>query len=153
MSKDWPQDIYDMHVHYGFHEAVEGLGPSELRALLDFRADFIAEELRELRTATSPEDVVDALIDICVVAIGTLDLYGADAHLAWDAVHRANMGKRVGVKESRPNPLGLPDLVKPEGWSSPSHEGNIGLLDRLDEEDETPPDDEIDLFVSGDSGC
>ena len=48
-------------------------------------------------------------------------LLGIDAHKAWHEVHKANMSKEVGVKESRPNPLGLPDLIKPEGWKAPSH--------------------------------
>ena len=73
----------------------------------------------------------DGLIDLCVVAIGTLDLFGIDAHKAWQEVHSANMSKEVGVKESRPNPLGLPDLIKPEGWTAPSHEYNHGLLNNI----------------------
>ena len=39
--------------------------------------------------------------------------------------------KEVGRKETRPNPLGLPDLVKPEGWEAPSHEGNHGKLNDI----------------------
>jgi hypothetical protein len=31
------------------------------------------------------------------------------------------MQKRSGVKAERPNPLGLPDLMKPEGWVGPDH--------------------------------
>ena len=65
-------------------------------------------------------------MDLCVVAIGTLDLFEVDAHKAWDEVLKANMSKKVGVKESRPNPLGLPDLIKPEGWVGPDHTGNTG---------------------------
>ena len=38
------------------------------------------------------------------------------------------MAKQVGVKPGRPNPLGLPDLMKPEDWKAPSHEGNHGKL-------------------------
>ena len=53
---------------------------------------------------------------------------GVNAHKAWDAVLNANMAKEVGVKESRPNPLGLPDLIKPEGWKAPSHEDNHGVI-------------------------
>ena len=56
---------------------------------------------------------------------------GIDADEAWYNVHKANMAKEVGVKESRPNPLGLPDLVKPEGWKAPDHTGNHGLLVNL----------------------
>jgi fructose-1,6-bisphosphatase/inositol monophosphatase family enzyme len=77
------------------------------------------------------EEIVDALIDLCVVAIGTLDAYGVNAYKAWDEVHAANMSKEVGIKASRPNPLGLPDLVKPEGWTAPSHKGNHGLVAKI----------------------
>jgi predicted HAD superfamily Cof-like phosphohydrolase len=65
------------------------------------------------------------------VAIGTLDAFDVDAYKAWNTVHRANMKKEVGIKESRPNPLGLPDLIKPKGWRSPSHKNNYGLFPRL----------------------
>ena len=74
------------------------------------------------------EEIVDGLIDLCVVAIGTLDALGVNVHKAWDEVYEANMNKEVGVKESRPNPLGLPDLIKPEGWTAPSHKGNHGII-------------------------
>jgi hypothetical protein len=45
---------------------------------------------------------------------------------AWSEVLDANMNKSVGIKEGRPNPMGLPDLVKPEGWTAPDHLGNHG---------------------------
>ena len=92
------------------------------------------EELDEMKHAAKsedPEEIVDALIDLCVVAIGTLDAYGINAYKAWDEVHAANMSKEVGIKESRPNPLGLPDLVKPEGWTPPTHAGNHGLISKI----------------------
>jgi hypothetical protein len=75
----------------------------------------------------SSKGVVDAPIDLYVVAISTLDLFKVNAIRAWDGVHAAN--KEVGVKESRPNPLGLPDLIKPQGWVAPNHNGNHGLID------------------------
>ena len=37
----------------------------------------------------------------------------------------------VGVKPTRPNKLGLPDLIKPEGWVAPDHTGNYGDLVKL----------------------
>ncbi len=120
-----------MHDHYGMGKAVEGFGQEKLHALLIFREKFLREELTELGTAITehdPEGIVDALIDLCVVAIGTLDLFKVDPIKAWNVVHDANMAKQVGIKEGRPNPLGLPDLVKPPGWTAPSHEGNYGLL-------------------------
>lgn len=131
MSRDWSKDINEMHKKYGVHDWVLA-NKGKLRDYLKFRIDFLEEELNETRKAfkeNDAEEVVDGLIDLCVVAIGTLDAFGVNAHEAWDRVHRANMTKEVGVKKERPNPLGLPDLVKPEGWTAPSHEGNYGFLD------------------------
>ena len=76
--------------------------------------------------AKDPEEIVDCLIDLCVFAIGTLDVFGVDANEAWDRVYEANMAKTPGVKEGRPNPFGLQDLIKPEGWTAPTHEANHG---------------------------
>jgi len=136
MSKNWVQDIEDMHVKYGTKDWVETNrnDPEKLRSYLEFRIKFIREELMETEAAFThydSEEIVDGLIDICVVAIGTLDAFGVDAYKAWDEVLKANLSKEIGVKESRPNPLGLPDLVKPEGWEAPSHEGNHGKFNDI----------------------
>ena len=135
MSKDWVKDIHDMHDKYGVHEwmALREMNNERelLQQFLDFRIKFLKEELDETSKAVQdkdPEEIVDGLIDLCVVAIGTLDAFGIDAHKAWDEIHNANMSKEPGVKESRPNPLGLPDLIKPEGWKGPSHRDNHGYL-------------------------
>ena len=128
MSKDWVQDMGVMHLKFNIKSAVEKMDAETLKKFLQFRIDFLQEELDEMKTAKNADDVVDALIDLCVVAIGTLDLYGANAYEAWDRVFAANISKEVGVKPERPNPLGLPDLIKPEGWTSPTHEGLEGKL-------------------------
>ena len=137
MSKDWVQDINNMHEKYGVRPVVEKMTRLDLRTFLNFRVKFLNEELDETKLAANnagyidAEEVVDGLIDLCVVAIGTLDAFGIDANKAWDAVLEANMNKEVGIKETRPNPLGLPDLIKPEGWVAPSHEGNHGDLEKI----------------------
>jgi len=131
MSNDWVQDIADMHRKFGVNDAVRKMDADKLKAFLEFRIRFLQEELDEMRNADDPEEVTDALIDLCVVAIGTMDALDINAHIAWDEVHRANMSKQVGIKDSRPNPLGLPDLIKPKGWIAPFHTGNIGLLEKL----------------------
>ena len=131
MSNDWVHDINKMHSHYGVHASITKMDADKLRQFLKFRVDFLQEELDEMRGADNSEDVVDALIDLCVVAIGTLDAFNVDSHKAWDEVLKANMNKRVGVKESRPNLLGLPDLIKPEGWIAPTHTDNTGLLSNI----------------------
>jgi predicted HAD superfamily Cof-like phosphohydrolase len=92
---------------------------------------MMQEELDETKNAfdkKDAEEMVDGIIDLCVFAIGTLEVFGVDANKAWDEVYKANMSKEVGIKEGRPNPLGLPDLVKPEGWTGPNHEGNHGNI-------------------------
>lgn len=131
MSRDWAFDIAMMHEKYGVHPVVEKMNANTLKQFLEFRVRFLEEELTELKNATNADDAVDALIDLCVVAIGTLDGFGVDSHKAWDAVLIANMNKEVGIKESRPNPLGLPDLIKPTGWVAPSHANNEGKLKEI----------------------
>jgi predicted HAD superfamily Cof-like phosphohydrolase len=123
-----------MHTKFGVREVTTKLSANHLAEYLEFRIRFLQEELDEMKHAAkteNPEEIVDALIDLCVVAIGTLDAYGVNAYKAWDEVHAANMTKEVGVKASRPNPLGLPDLIKPEGWRGPTHEGNHGLIAKI----------------------
>lgn len=124
-------DMHFMHDFYGVHDAVDKLSPDVLREFLKFRFNFLQEELNEGYKAIdegNAEEVVDSLIDLVVVAVGTLDLYGVDFDTAWGSVFEANMNKEVGIKPSRPNPFSLPDLCKPSGWTPPCHAGNHGKL-------------------------
>jgi predicted HAD superfamily Cof-like phosphohydrolase len=153
-SGDWVADNFDMHTKFGVQEAVAKLDKAKLLTFLKFRLDFLQEELNEAKAAydtlvelqsadgvaepaviaagnTAAEDVVDAMVDLCVVAIGTLNAFQVDGYEAWERVHTANMAKEVGIKASRPNPLGLPDLIKPAGWVGPRHDDNLGILPRL----------------------
>jgi predicted HAD superfamily Cof-like phosphohydrolase len=131
---DWVNDIRQMHDKFKVRDAVETFDKEKLRKFLEFRINFLQEELDEMKKAfadggpDAADDVVDALIDLSVVAIGTLDAYQVDSDLAWRRVHSKNMQKEIGIKEGRVNPLGLPDLVKPASWSPPSHADNVGLL-------------------------
>ena len=133
MSKDWVKDIHLMQGKYLTRQWVKD-NPEKWKAFLDFRIDFIREELEETEAALvnmDAEEIVDGLIDLCVVAIGTLDAFGVDPYKAWDEVLQANMAKEVGKKPSRPNPLGVPDLVKPDNWKAPSHKGNHGKFNDI----------------------
>ena len=133
MSKDWVKDIHLMQGKYQTRHWVEN-NPEKLAEFLKFRIGFLQEELDETQAAfvrKDAEEIVDGLIDLCVVAIGTLDAYGVDPYKAWDEVLRANMAKEVGIKESRPNPLGVPDLTKPEDWEAPDHTGNHGKFNDI----------------------
>lgn len=140
-SINWVQDIAEMHTKFGVNPVIRTLDQEKLKTFLTFRIDFLQEELDEMREAafspdykspaTRADDIVDALIDLCVVAIGTLNAFDVDSHEAWKRVHTKNMMKNAGVNKNRPNPLGLPDLIKPEGWTAPTHADNVGLLSRI----------------------
>ena len=102
-----------------------------MKKYLMFRMLMLNEELHETMQAVNsenPEEIVDGLIDMCVFAIGTLNVLEVDADKAWDAIHNANMAKEPGVKAGRPNPFGMPDLLKPEGWKGPDHSDNHGSI-------------------------
>ena len=128
---DWVADIHEMHTKFGVNRVVQNLTPEQLKQYLDFRIKMLAEELKETQDAFAEKDadgVVDGIIDLCVFAIGTLDAFNVDAYEAWARVRDANMAKEPGVKEGRPNPFGFPDLIKPEGWTAPTHVDNVGLI-------------------------
>tara|TARA_R100000734_G_C3287627_1_gene80019 strand:+ start:240 stop:647 length:408 start_codon:yes stop_codon:yes gene_type:complete len=135
MSKNWVKDINEMQYKYGVHRWIHDnqKNVDNLKKYLEFRIDFLQEELSETEAALvnmDAEEIVDGLIDLCVVAIGTLDAFGVDPYKAWDEVLKANLAK-VGVKPERPNPLGLPDLIKPEDWEGPDHSDNHGKLNNI----------------------
>ena len=136
MSKNWVKDIQDMQYKYGVHKWIHDNrdNTDNLRRYLEFRIDFLREELDETDAALvsmDAEEIVDGLIDLCVVAIGTLDAFGVDPYKAWDEILKANLAKEVGIKPERPNPLGLPDLIKPEDWEGPDHSDNHGKLNNI----------------------
>jgi predicted HAD superfamily Cof-like phosphohydrolase len=120
-----------MHSKYAVNPVVREFDKEKLQKFLQFRINFLQEELDEMKSADNADDVVDALIDLCVVAIGTLNAYDVNAYTAWNRVLEANMAKEVGIKASRHNPLGLPDLIKPEGWTAPTHADNVGLIAKI----------------------
>ncbi len=135
MGAYWVSDIERMHARYFVDKParVAAMSPEDREGYYRFRLAFMAEEMEELRTAPHPADAVDALIDVCVVAIGTLHAFGVDARLAWDRVLEANMKKSAGRNPKRPSKFGF-DLVKPEGWTAPDHSDNVGCVPALSQE-------------------
>lgn len=119
-------DVQDMLHKFG--QSTDKMTDYQREAFLQFRIAFMQEEINEMKSADCPEDVVDAIIDLMYVAIGTLELFKVDTQLAWDTVHDANMAKIPGFNENRPNEFGFPDLIKPAGWKPPCHKGNTGRL-------------------------
>ena len=133
MSTHWSKDISDMHQKFGVNKwfTKNKSDKALMKKYLMFRMLMLNEELHETMQAVNTdnaEEIVDGLIDICVFAIGTLNVLEVDADKAWDAIHSANMAKEPGVKAGRPNPFGMPDLLKPEGWKGPDHSDNHGSI-------------------------
>lgn len=127
----WYKDMEKLHEKYRVNQWMENASKEQLQKFLEFRMNFLTEEFNETMKAYNEKDaeeIVDGLIDICVIAIGTLEAFGVNADKAWQEVLYANMQKEVGIKPERPNPLGLPDLIKPEGWKAPSHKYNHGNI-------------------------
>lgn len=138
MSRDLSRWVADadslLELQRATPNVVSDMPSDVLIKLLTFRVEFLDEELSETRRAMSERDgdgLVDGLIDLCVIAIGTLRMFGVDADEAWRRVHAANMAKEVGVNPRRANPFGLPDLIKPTGWAAPSHADNAGFFQRV----------------------
>ena len=136
MSKNWFHDMKVMHQKFGVNKWMQAEQQSDvefkrLNKFMQFRLAMMQEELDETKKAFEEKDapeMVDGMIDLCVFAIGTLEVFGVDANKAWDEVYKANMSKEAGIKEGRPNPLGLPDLMKPDDWQGPVHEDNCGNI-------------------------
>ena len=134
MSNDWVYDIARMHDKFGVTDWVfdnTEVGSDKVKELMKLRMRMLTEEYAETMNAYlqgDAEEFVDGLIDLCVIAIGTLDISGVDASTAWNSVLDANTSKSTGVKPGRPNPLGLPDLIKPDDWEAPNHLCNHGSL-------------------------
>ena len=139
MSTNWFKDMQDMHKKYGVNKWMQAEQQSDvpikrLKEYMEFRIGMMQEELNETKEAFELKDapgMVDGIIDLCVFAIGTLEVFGVDANKAWDEVYKANMNKKVGIKEQRPNPYGLPDLIKPDNWEAPTHGENTGILGKV----------------------
>ena len=82
LKSEWLSDINDMHYKFGATEWVDAMHNSKnykvLKDFLAFRLDFLEEEFEETQAAffkNDSKEVVDGLIDLIVIAIGTLDLF------------------------------------------------------------------------------
>lgn len=123
--------IAEFHEHFGIEP--EGKNVVLSKELLNFRIKFLEEELNELKRAQQQLEngfsafdckvqMVDALVDLVYVALGTAYLMGVDFNAAFHAVHNANM-KKVNAKTAADSKRGYAgDIVKPPGWVGPEIE-------------------------------
>jgi predicted HAD superfamily Cof-like phosphohydrolase len=82
-----------------------------------FRIHFLEEEVTECKDAVTharPDLHLDALVDICFVAMGTAYKHGWDFNEAWRRVVQANMNKVLA-------PEGKWKIQKPPFWLPPDH--------------------------------
>ena len=158
--------VNEMHSKFGFHQVVEKMDEETFWNFIKFRVDVqMREELEEILEAIEnrdAEELFDGLIDIDVFQKGTVDfVVSYDSYLeGYRRVMEANLAKKTGIKPGRPNPWGFPDLIKPEGWTAPTHEGLFDEISLRMTEDAPKPEpkkyyvevpehlkDEAELFV------
>lgn len=128
------EDIEALHEKMTHGPGARAMDTPTLKAYFELRKEMLNEEKAETDLAIlegDSEEVIDGMIDQIVVLVGTLDLMGVDVGKAWKAVNDANMAKEPGVKPGRPNPFGLQDMIKPDGWVAPSHENNHGRFPEI----------------------
>jgi predicted HAD superfamily Cof-like phosphohydrolase len=83
-----------------------------------FRVAALKEELEEYERASDLVDEYDALLDMIVFAVGTLDRQGLPLLEGFKHVMDANMAKELGQNGNKRGGFKR-DLVKPAGWQSP----------------------------------
>jgi predicted HAD superfamily Cof-like phosphohydrolase len=125
-------DVGQFHKKFGLHSVThDGSGPRdltphELKDLLQFRIDFMQEELNEFSGAAWDGDdarMFDGLLDLVYVAMGTAHLLGYPWQAGWQLVQTANMKKERASSIDMSTRRSLLDVVKPEGWCPPDIEG------------------------------
>jgi predicted HAD superfamily Cof-like phosphohydrolase len=144
-------DVGDFHTKFGLTSVVDqGAYPRHpTRELLEFRLNFLLEELKEIVQGAgavfhlkqfldrAPEltielpsadhwdhaQVFDGLIDLNYVSLGLAHIEGYPWREGWDLVQTANMAKERATDETASARGGTWDVIKPPGWKPPDIEG------------------------------
>lgn len=121
-------DVGAFHAKFELPHAEDG-GPPEPLSMSDltFRIGFMLEELTEFARAASQNDLpkmLDALVDLTYVALGTAHLKRLPFNEAWAEVQRANLAKEraASADDARSARGHRLDVVKPVGWKPPDIE-------------------------------
>ena len=141
-------DIEEFHAKFGLR--YEGRPRALPQELADFRQAFLGEELREYLDHASAaatelvasefdqdhanyaynlEQMLDALVDLTYVALGTSQLHGFNFREAWRRVHAKNMMKVRAERADQSKRGSTFDVVKPAGWTPAS------LIDLVEDHD------------------
>lgn len=148
MSSDF-HDVGHFHNRFGLPAVnYQGAYPRHpTRELLEFRLNFLLEELTEIVKASGarfePEwdpiehtvigmkvvlpgdnkwdhaEVFDGLLDLAYVTFGMAHILGYPWRVGWNAVQDANMTKERATETTASLRGGTWDVVKPEGWTAP----------------------------------
>jgi predicted HAD superfamily Cof-like phosphohydrolase len=108
-------DVHDFHRTFDHpRNLTPVLQPADR---VEARADWLDEEVIELREATTIAEQADAYIDIIYFAVGGLVEMGVNPDKLWSIVHGANMAKVWPDGTVRRRADGK--IVKPDGWVAP----------------------------------
>lgn len=110
-----------------FSQARPAMPPPDIA---DFRVEFIAEELDELRQAVANQDLVkvaDGLGDLLYVVYGAGLAFGIDLEPVFAEIHRSNLTKLGGpvrddgklLKPDWYEPPQLGAVLAAQGWPGP----------------------------------
>lgn len=115
MDKEW-EKVLQFHRAFSVPAEEEPTQLSEDRVAA--RADWLMEEIEELREAQTLTEQADAMIDTIYLALGTLVEMGVKPEPLFDIVHSANMGKLW--EDGKPRYRTLDGkVIKPPTWIDP----------------------------------
>lgn len=129
-NPDLIKDVYTFHKKFDLESRIINTPIDAER--LAFRLKFLAEELQEINIAAGDGDlpgILDGLVDLVYVAIGTAYDLNLNFAKAWENVQAANLMK-VKASEKNPSKRGHSnDIVKPANWQAPNHDSLFTVQD------------------------
>ena len=120
---DLIDDINRFHQKFGFQKNNK-VGIPDDPELVNFRTSFLMEELSEYTNAIVKKDtaeVLDALVDIVYIALGTAWLFNLPFEKAWKEIQAANM-KKIRARDKTGKRGTKFDVIKPKGFIEPNIE-------------------------------
>lgn len=113
---DMCEDVIKFHKK--FELPIEAKPTLPLADVKQLKTVLLFEEFTELLEAMSEDNLVeilDGLVDLIYIIIGTAIVYGLPLEEAWAEIHKTNMKKERGPSK-RSEKF---DIIKPEGWVKP----------------------------------